>query len=423
VRPATEPFLGLPHHAQAAMPARLSQTGVFSDTAALTPAAGFLPYEVNAPLWSDGAHKHRWLLVPRSATSPRDGADEAAISFSSHGEWYFPSGTVAVKQFDLATDARDPAVRRRLETRILVRGLDGRVYGATYRWREDQRDAELLSDGRDEDITVTAADGTTRTQRWTYPSRTDCLTCHNRTAGGLLGITTRQLNRPGADGANQLAAWNALGLFDPPIPPGHLADLPRLPAYDDDTVPVVERVRSYLDANCSHCHRPGAMAFTSYDARSETPLERQNLLYVRPVNDYGIDRVRYVKPNDPWRSMLLVRLLKTDSMRMPPLGRNVVDERTVALFRTWITSMEGPPALPPVTVTLAGDPAQGPVTATASHPDPRAELHYTLDGSIPDEDSPRYGGPLPLSAPVTLRIKALRDGFASSVAVPVMVGR
>lgn len=419
-RPATKPFLNLPTYSQEAMPPLLSQTGVFSDIATLTPTAGLLPYEVNAALWTDGARKQRWLLVPQHDRKDGDGG---TISFSTYGEWYFPSGTVAVKQFDLAVDDRDPAIVRRLETRILIRGLDGQVFGATYRWRDDQRDADLLSELRNEDIAITTADGSTRTQRWTYPGRSDCLTCHNRTAGGLLGVSTRQLNRPGHDGVNQIAAWNADGVFDPPLEAERLADLPHLPAYDDKTVPVVERVRSYLDANCSHCHRPGAMGFTSYDARFETPLERQNLLYVRPVNDYGIDRARYVKPNDPWRSMLLVRLEKNDTMKMPPLGRNVVDHRAIALLREWIASMDGPPALPPVKISIIEDPHGGPVEVRAEHPDPHAELHYTLDGSIPHDESPRYTAPLLLNAPATIRIKAIRDGFASSVAVPVMIGR
>jgi hypothetical protein len=165
------------------------------------------------------------------------------------------------------------------------------------------------------------------------------------------------------------------------------------------------------------------MSFISYDARFETPLERQNLIYVRPVNDYGIDRVRYIKPNDPWRSMVLVRLLREDTMKMPPLGRNVVDHAAIDLVREWITSMEGPRPLPPPQVTLSGDPTVGPVTVTVHHHDPDAELHYTLDGSLPDDDSPRYLGTLQLNAPATLRVKAIRDGFASSIAVLTTIGR
>jgi uncharacterized repeat protein (TIGR03806 family) len=424
--PPAQPFLGLPSTAYEAMPALLSQTGVFSDIAALTPTAGLLPYEVNAPLWTDGARKHRWLLVPHQVgkLDERGRSDDSGtISFSRYGEWYFPSGTVAVKQFDLPVDERDPSIVRRLETRILIRGLDGQVYGASYRWRADQRDAELQSDARQEDIPMVAADGSSRSQHWSYPGRADCLTCHNRTAGGLLGVNTRQLNRPGHDGVNQLISWNTKGLFDPPVETAQVSDMPHLPAYDDQRVAVVDRVRSYLDANCSHCHQPGAMAFASYDARFETPLEQQNLIYARPVNDYGIDRVRYVKPNDPWRSMLLVRLQKTDSMKMPPLGRNVVDQRAVNLLHTWISSMEGPRALPPPQITLIGDPAQGPVEIRVQHSDSAAELHYTLDGTVPDDSSPRYTAPLHLTAPATLRIKAIRDGFASSVAVPTVISR
>ena len=413
-RPTAEPFLHLPAYAHEAMPPLLSQTGAFSDTATLTPAPALLPYEVNAPLWSDGARKQRWLALPHQPGTPEG---SSTISFSATGEWYFPSGTVTVKQFDLPLDERDPTIVRRLETRVMVRSLDGLVYGATYRWRDDQRDAELLYEARQEDFTITARDGSTRIQHWTYPGRADCLTCHNRTAGSILGVTTRQLNRSGADGLNQLAKWNAMGLFEPAIPAEHLAGLPHLTPPDDPQAPLAERVRSYLDANCSHCHRPGAMVFTSYDARASTPLELQNLLYVRPVNDYGIDRVRYIKPNDPWRSMLLVRLERSDTMKMPPLGRNVVDQHAVDLMRTWITSMEGPRPLPPPVLDAEGDPAHGPVTITVHHSDPLAALHYTLDGTLPDDDSPRYATPLRIDPKATLRVKAIRDGYASSIAV------
>jgi uncharacterized repeat protein (TIGR03806 family) len=399
------------------MPPRLSHTGVFRDLATLTPVDGLLPYEVNAPLWTDGARKQRWLLVPRHHD------DGGGVSFARYGEWYFPSGTVAVKQFDLAVDERDPRVVRRLETRILIRGLDGQLFGATYRWREDHSDADLVGSARHEAVAITMADGSTRSQTWTYPGPADCLACHNRAAGGLLGISTRQLNRPGEDGQNQIAHWNTLGVFDPPLDADQFHDLPRLPDYRDEGTDLAERVRSYLDANCSHCHRPGALNFASYDARYEIPLERQNLLFARPVNDYGIDRARYVKPNDPWRSMLLVRLEKTDTMKMPPLGRNVVDDQAVALLRRWIASLDGQPALPPVRVTVAGDPADGTAIVHAGHDDPLASLHYTLDGSIPHDESPRYTAPIPVPRPGVIRVKAIRDGYASSVAVPVIIAR
>jgi uncharacterized repeat protein (TIGR03806 family) len=419
-RPPARAFLDLPAYSHEALPTLLSRTGVFSDVATLTPAPELLAYEVNAPLWSDGAHKRRWISLP---FDPQQADAGPAISFSANGGWYFPSGTVLVKHFALPVDERDPTRIRRLETRVLVRSNDVPVYGATYRWRDDQSDAELVTEGQDHDLVITTRDGGTRTQRWHYPSRSECLSCHNRVAGPVLGVNTRQLNRRAADGVHQLRRWNDMGLFDPPIPAGHLDDLPRLVPPEDETADLGQRVRSYLDANCSHCHRPGALPFVSYDARFETPLERQNLLDVRPVNDYGIDRVRYVKPNDPWRSMILVRLERGDSMRMPPLGRNVPDRHAIALVRRWIRSLEGTPALPPPVVTVAGEAQAGMAVLTASHDDPLATLHYTVDGSLPDDESPRYTAPLRLTAPVTVRVKALRHGFISSIAVAATVPR
>lgn len=122
------------------IPPRLSETGVFTDVRALTPAAGMVPYSVNCPLWSDGALKTRWVSVPH-----QPGAAEPHIDFAPAGEWTFPAGTVFVKHFELAADETDPAVRKRLETRLLVRDPEGSVYGVTYKWRPDNSDADLLT--------------------------------------------------------------------------------------------------------------------------------------------------------------------------------------------------------------------------------------------------------------------------------------
>src|SRR5215213_8619633 len=100
-RPPAPPFR-LPADEAGPMPARLSETGAFTDTAALTPHPGLIPYDLNVPFWSDGADKRRWVAIP----------DGATIRFSPAGEWAFPPGTVFVKHFE--QDGR------RLETRLLV---------------------------------------------------------------------------------------------------------------------------------------------------------------------------------------------------------------------------------------------------------------------------------------------------------------
>ena len=45
-------------------PRKLSETGLFASTKDLKPAPGLIPYSVNAALWSDGAHKERFLAIP-----------------------------------------------------------------------------------------------------------------------------------------------------------------------------------------------------------------------------------------------------------------------------------------------------------------------------------------------------------------------
>jgi hypothetical protein len=119
-------YLQMPPLGDGKLPLRLSETGAFSDTANLIPSAGLIPYELIVAFWSDGADKSRWVAVPRGK-----------IAFAPTGEWSFPAGTVFVKTFDLPTDAANPGVKRRLETRLLVRDSAGGVYGAVYKWRKD----------------------------------------------------------------------------------------------------------------------------------------------------------------------------------------------------------------------------------------------------------------------------------------------
>jgi len=122
----------MPRLANGKIPPLLSQTGAFSDTRHLIPSEGLIPYDLVVAFWSDGAGKSRWAAVP-----------DEKIKFSPTGEWVFPQGTVFVKTFELSTDAADPGVKRRLETRLLVRDSAGGVYGAVYKWRPDNSDADF----------------------------------------------------------------------------------------------------------------------------------------------------------------------------------------------------------------------------------------------------------------------------------------
>ncbi len=78
---------------------------------ALATAPGLIPYNVNCPLWSDGAVKTRWMAVPSTNNTY---TTNQQINFAPTGEWAFPIGTVFVKHFELATNDNNPSLTRRL---------------------------------------------------------------------------------------------------------------------------------------------------------------------------------------------------------------------------------------------------------------------------------------------------------------------
>ncbi|HEY8503814.1 MAG TPA: PA14 domain-containing protein, partial [Gemmataceae bacterium] len=318
------------------LPPLLSQTGIFCSLEDLTPQAGVVPYDVNTPLWSDGALKRRWIALP---------GDER-IGFAGHGAWKFPAGTVLIKHFEFGDEQAPPGKRRRLETRLLVVDRTGLGYGVTYRWRDDQRDAELLPDGLTEDVTFATPSGE-RARRWTYPSRGECLVCHTPQAGFVLGVNTRQLNRPFPDpgsgkSENQLRAWSRAGMFDRELPEAAVAGFPRLAALDDVTASLEHRARSYLDANCAQCHRPGG-ARGDFDLRFEIPLARQRLIGGKLESaDLGIAGAAVVVPGDRSRSMIYQRMSRRrDVFNMPPLATHEVDAEACEVIGRWIDSLTG----------------------------------------------------------------------------------
>lgn len=319
------------------LPALLSQTGAFSDVRSLTPAPGVIPYTVNVPLWSDAAVKTRWMAIPSGTT----------ITFSPTGEWIFPSGTVFIKHFELPVDDRNPAIKRRIETRIIVRDAGNEIYAATYKWRADNSDADLLPGSLSEAITIATATGT-RTQTWDYPSPRDCLACHTPNAKSILGVKTRQLNgdftypTTGVTD-NQLRALSHIGLFDPAVSESGMATYAKLAPATDTSASIATRLRSYLDANCAQCHRPNG-GQTFWDARFDTPLEAQGIVNGALLNNLGQPAARVVVPGDPSLSMLYLRMNSAGIDRMPPLGRNLVDDSAVKLLLDFIASLSAPAA-------------------------------------------------------------------------------
>ncbi len=320
-------------------PAKLSELGAFLDLETLTPAPGIIPYRVNSPLWSDRAAKQRWLALPNDGDfdTPAE-----KITFESTREWTFPPGTVFIKHFELPVDMENESETVRLETRFFIIGAGGQGYGLTYQWNAEGTEAFLLGGGASRDFEIYENGQPLYTQTWDYPSRDQCMSCHNANARYVLGVKTHQLNGAlyypelGRE-MNQLTYLNEIGAFHRDI--GQVEGYLRAHPIDDASVDLEVRVRSYLDANCASCHRLGGVPNISLDLRYTTPLWLQNAINL-PTQSHSSDpNGLIVKPGYHASSELWIRDASTEDDRMPPLGRNLVDEYYIDALAEWIDGL------------------------------------------------------------------------------------
>jgi hypothetical protein len=309
------------------LPPTLADTGAFRDLITLTPNAGIVPYDVNVPLWSDGAQKKRWFCLPDT---------NLTVGFEREAPWSFPVSAVWIKHFELQLIDTDPSSVRRIETRFLVRNADG-VYGVTYRWDDSQTNATLVAnEGLPEDIDI-EEHGETHTQVWHYPSRTECLSCHTQAAGWSLGFNTWQLNRDvyyGRVTNNQIAALDGAGYFNTNVTGIHT--LRALAAATNTTWSLQYRVRSYLAANCAQCHQPGTDCLARWDARITTPTAAARIINGPLLFPFPADlNARVISPGSIEHSMVFYNIA---NLKMPPLATTVVNTEAVNLLSEWITN-------------------------------------------------------------------------------------
>jgi len=335
----------------AAQPAALlSDYRLFRDAGAREPNGRVTGYELNTALYSDGALKFRYVYIPQGSQA----------RYSADGVFEFPVGTVLVKTFAFAADMRTPTANVRfIETRLLIRRADGWV-AYPYVWNAAQTEARYSPIGADVPVNFTDEDGEAIALDWIVPNRNQCKACHDR-AGDLvpIGPSARNLNvadylvtltsgpRQGGSGPppdyiDQLDTWTEAGLL---TGAPRAREAPRVPsAYLANTGSLTDRARAYLDVNCAHCHNPQGPGHTSGLDLSWGQTDpalwgvmKRPVAAGRASGGFAFA----IEPGHPERSILVHRMQSTDpGVMMPELGRQLVDERGVALMREWIANME-----------------------------------------------------------------------------------
>jgi putative heme-binding domain-containing protein len=309
-----------------------------------------VPFSVNAEQWADFAAAERFLALPGTSTAKMyDSAVSIPGGFFS-GTVFFPKDGVLARTISIEMERDRPQSLRRLETQLLH--FDGTVWhGYSYAWNEEQTDATLVpAAGSDRALTVIdgEAPGGKRKQTWHYPSRAECMTCHNPWSGQTLAFTLPQLDRDHDYGTlrdNQVRALKHAGLIELlHNPEDEDSDRFRMPRPLTDPYAIAAkldaRARSYLHVNCAHCHRFGAGGSVDLELKYDTPLDRMKVLEVRPVQGtFEMPNAQILAPGDPYRSVLYYRMSKLGRGRMPHVGSELVDQRGTRLIRDWIRQL------------------------------------------------------------------------------------
>lgn len=312
-------------------PAALSDTGVFADLADLAPNPGLVRYELNLPFWSDYALKGRWFGLPDV---------NQGLGYSREEPWTSPTGIVWVKHFDLDLERGNTNTRKRIETRLLVRGTHG-TYGVSYRWNEAGTEAHLAPDPGENFILPVTNAGMPVAQQWRIPSRAECMVCHQAGGGHALGFNSRQLNRDGALGAlhgNQLELLAAAGFFTNAI--GDVAALPRHVRPNETNFSLEVRARSYLAVNCGYCHSGSSSPVPSaWDGRAHPPLASCDIIRVPAADNGGDTNNLLIVPGSVPHSIIWNRIAVSNGFtRMPPLASSETDPAGIQLIADWIAS-------------------------------------------------------------------------------------
>lgn len=310
------------------------------------PALGLIPFAPASALFSDYAHKKRFVWMPSGLKATFNGNDKSLE---------LPVGAAIIKTFyyDNVQNVTPVGATRIIETRVMIRKSSGWIF-ADYVWNTQQTEAFLDNLGSFTEVTW-LENGVSKTANYRIPSEEQCIVCHKKkelingveeTIYTPIGIKPQNLNynyNYGSSTKNQLTKW---------IEEGYLENNFTMPSLGSSTIDYTDtsksldlRIRSYFDINCAHCHQDGRhcdyrpMRFAFH----QTENNRTNMgvcVSTEDMQDFDPALSKIVTPGNINRSMMYFRLNTTDeTYRMPLHGRTVIHEEGIQLIEQWINSL------------------------------------------------------------------------------------
>jgi hypothetical protein len=287
-------------------PGDLASTGLYKDGSTQL-AAGVREYRPAYALWSDGAAKRRFLLLP----------DGEQIDTSDVDHWVFPVGTKLFKEFAVGGTT--------VETRMMHKVADDAWTFTAY-----------VGDGPSS--SVPAFGGGVQDARGTahdVPEQAACTKCHGGAVDAVLGLSALQL---ADDDLLDARALNEAGLVTAELPIG------LRPPGDD----LQREVLGALHANCASCHNARAEGDVQLDLelRAAELFALEDTAFFRTAVDVdGATKPEWtgarklIAPGAPDDSMLLLRMERREDGQMPPLASEVVDGTTTSRLRRFIEAL------------------------------------------------------------------------------------
>ena len=280
------------------LPMLLSETGLYSDTASKTISDAAFEFEPQFPLWTDGAKKQRWLILPEGSQ----------INTENEESWIAPVGTQFFKNF-----TRDGVL---IETRMNQKTDDGWI-AATYLWNEAGEDAEKQLEA------ISDASGTAHD----IPSAAECSACHGGRADFTLGFSATQLD---------LETRTALYTM------GALTH-----ASDADLSGLTETQKTglgVLHGNCSHCHNStrndNPQSTRCYNPGPQEDFDLSLPAALRTIEDAPVlNTARHDFLQGEMIERMSHRNRLNQTLFMPPLGTEEVDEDGVAAVQALIDEL------------------------------------------------------------------------------------